>query len=108
MTEYFVNKKSVESSLSNTPSVMNLMDVKGETVVSYRIWNETRAEVRDNSCPTRAAIDIAATLRGCVMPIIPGFSGKTNVKKKCAGSLMKSYHFPGIRNPLQRGIEELV
>jgi len=53
---------------------MNLMDVEGETVASYRIWYDTRDEVRDNSCPTRVAIDIAATLRGCVMPIIPGFS----------------------------------
>lgn len=82
MTEYFVNKKSVASSLSKTPSVMNLMDVEGETVASYRIWYDTRDEVSANSCPTRVAIDMAATLRGCVMPIIPGFSVQ-KVKTSC-------------------------
>lgn len=61
---------------------MNLMDVEGETVASYRIWYDTRDEVSDNSCPTRAAIDMAATLRGCVMPIIPGFSVH-KVKTSC-------------------------
>lgn len=62
------------NSRSSTPSVMNLIDVVGDTVASYRIWYDTFDEVKDNSCATRAAIDIAATRLGCVIPIIPGFS----------------------------------
>lgn len=37
MTEYLDNRKSVASSRRSTPSVMNLIDVDGETVASYRI-----------------------------------------------------------------------
>lgn len=37
MTEYFVSKKSVASSRNKTPSVMNLIEVTGDTVASYRI-----------------------------------------------------------------------
>ena len=74
MTEYFFSKKSVASSRRRTPSVMNLIAVDGDTVASYRIWCDTLVEVRDSSCATRDAIDIAATRRGCVTPIIPGLS----------------------------------
>ena len=37
MTEYLVSKKSVASSRRRTPSVMNLIEVVGATVASYRI-----------------------------------------------------------------------
>lgn len=30
--------------------------------------------MRESSCATREAIDMAATRRGCVIPIMPGFS----------------------------------
>lgn len=34
ITEYFFNRKSIESSRNRTPSVMNLIEVSGETVAS--------------------------------------------------------------------------
>jgi len=49
ITEYLVSKKSVASSRSKTPSVMNLIEVSGETVASYRIWYDTFDEVRESS-----------------------------------------------------------
>ncbi len=49
MTEYFFSKKSVASSRSRTPSVMNLTAVDGDTVASYRIWYDTFVEVKDSS-----------------------------------------------------------
>jgi hypothetical protein len=60
----FAEQKSVAISRKRTPSVMNLMDVVGAVVTSYRIWYETFDVGGDNSCPTRAAIETAATRRG--------------------------------------------
>jgi hypothetical protein len=74
MTEYRLNKKSIASSRSNTPSVMNFIVVVGDTVASYRIWYDTRDVDKDSSDATREAIAMAATRRGCVTPIMPGLS----------------------------------
>lgn len=50
------------------------MAVDGDVVASYRIWYATCVGGRESSSATRAAMDIAATRLGCVMPIMPGLS----------------------------------
>lgn len=74
ITEYLFKRKSFASSRRSTPSVMNLIEVCGETVASYRIWYDTLEEVSESSWATREAMDMAATRRGWVTPIMPGLS----------------------------------
>mmetsp|Transcript_62614 Transcript_62614/g.144172 ORF Transcript_62614/g.144172 Transcript_62614/m.144172 type:complete len:272 (-) Transcript_62614:485-1300(-) len=69
MAVYFRHKKSLCSSRSRIPSVMNLILVFSvHLFLSYLTWYPTKS-ASPISSPTRDATEIAATRRGCVTPI---------------------------------------
>mmetsp|Transcript_87459 Transcript_87459/g.234213 ORF Transcript_87459/g.234213 Transcript_87459/m.234213 type:complete len:293 (+) Transcript_87459:497-1375(+) len=66
---YLRHRKSLWSSRSRIPSVINLILVFSvHLFLSYRTWYPTKSSSPISS-PTRAATEIAATRRGCVTPI---------------------------------------
>lgn len=72
MKEYFVNNVSLKVSRSNIPSVKYFIIVSFDVQSSKRIEYPTSCpKIHPNSSLTLLAIDIAATLLGCVHPTIP-------------------------------------
>eukprot|EP00982_Pelagococcus_subviridis_P010006 30960-Pelagococcus_subviridis.AAC.6 len=73
ITQLYASRSDSRSvSLSNTPSVMYLITVSGPVQSSNRIAYPTfPPSSQPSSSLTLFATDIAATLRGCVHPIIP-------------------------------------
>ena len=80
--------------------------VDDETVASYRIWYETRDAVSESSCATREAMDIAATRRGCVIPIIPGFS-RVKLVSNTQPEIVITHRYQGDQNQLHKETGEL-
>ena len=85
-TEYFLRSKSLCISFKSTPSVMNFILVVFElaaswvvpsrsvvTFLSYLTWYPTSSpSFTFNSSATLVAVEVTATLLGCVTAIAPG------------------------------------